>query len=574
MGLRLGLRCFRNLVCVCILGGCLQTAGLGAPQAAAAALYGAGRGYCASAEAGGGALGPSMPTPGGDVYACGPPPVASRGDTGPAIPKFWPITDKGGFQCTELAIRYLYLATDGRTFVNMKSESYWSGAGKDFAASVGAHFDFAGHGEHVDGTPSSALPRVGDILSEIVSPDESYAEANSTARTYGDVGIVRSVSAGAIVLMVENNNGKGLNTIDRHSATHWSINHRYSGFYYTTFRWFSPASVVPQVSMPASPYRYTVYGTPSVAERGAPSLSSDAQHLLPDGNVLYLSCQGAGSNVQGSRLWDRLTNGGWVPDYYVDTPDVGTFSYPVPPCTSPGYWDYTVAPPGPVGELAGPTAKSPTVKTLSAGFTVQVVCTTNGTPVEGTSTWDYLLDRGYVPNAYVHARVADGIPACPDVNPSGKRQNTQTATTTTRPQQVQKVSGATPGTGSPAAVVAAFYTELLVDESVPDACKYLVPSQQQACEAGAALAGPITSTGHIHISAVVIDGDRALVATNGALCQTGSPCLSNNNPRLGLPGNLSGFDAAFTAAIDNDGSHWGAVPCRLESGKWYIDANI
>jgi hypothetical protein len=564
----------RFLLFALLLAGCLQLAGFVDPVPAGAALYGSGRSYCSAAEAGGKPLGPSMPTPAGNVFACGPVPVDGN-DSGPAIPKFWPIRDEGGFQCTELAIRYLYLVTDGRVFVNMKTEVYWSGAGKDFATSVGGHFAFGGVGQHLDGHPSASLPRVGDILSEMVSPNETSREAQDAARTYSDVGVVRSASASQIVLMVENNNDTGLNTIKIHSPTNWSINNPKRGFYYTTFRWFSPTSVIPPVTMPVSPYRYSVYGTSTIAERGTPSVPSAAEHLLPDGNTIYLSCQEAGPSVNGSSVWDKLTNGGWVPDFYVDTPDVGTFSYPVPPCTSPGYWDYTLQAPAPVKELAGPTAKGPPVETLSSGFSVQVVCLTSGTPVSGTTTWDYLRDRGYVSNAYVHAQSSAGIPQCPQVNPTGRLQNKQTGTTTTsRPSSGQKVSGATPGTGSPAAAVAGFYTELLVHESVKDACSYVVPSQQTDCLAGAALAGPVISTGHVQITATVTDVDRALVAMTGSVCQTGSPCIANSNTRLGLPSNLAGFDAAYTAALNNSGYQWGAVPCRSLGGKWYVDANI
>ena len=57
--------------------------------------------------------------------------------------------------------------------------------------------------------------------------------------------LLRSVNAIRIVLLVENNNQKGLNTIDILDSKHWSINSKTGGFYYTTFQWFSPRSTMP-----------------------------------------------------------------------------------------------------------------------------------------------------------------------------------------------------------------------------------------------------------------------------------------------------------------------------------------
>ncbi len=60
--------------------------------------------------------------------------------------------------------------------------------------------------------------------------------------------------------------------------------------------------------------------------------------LLHDGEKVKIVCQAVGEPVSGlggtsSDVWDRLTNGRWVADYYVDTPGVeGAFSPPIPRC--------------------------------------------------------------------------------------------------------------------------------------------------------------------------------------------------------------------------------------------------
>jgi surface antigen len=47
-------------------------------------------------------------------------------------------------------------------------------------------------------------------------------------------------------------------------------------------------------------------------------------------------CQALGQSVSNgyatSAVWDRLTSGGWVSDFYLDTPNIGTWSPPIPRC--------------------------------------------------------------------------------------------------------------------------------------------------------------------------------------------------------------------------------------------------
>ncbi len=66
--------------------------------------------------------------------------------------------------------------------------------------------------------------------------------------------------------------------------------------------------------------------------------------LLHDGDPVKIVCQGVGEPVSGlngtsSDVWDKLTDGRWVADYYVDTPGMeGAFSPPIPRClTGPVY---------------------------------------------------------------------------------------------------------------------------------------------------------------------------------------------------------------------------------------------
>lgn len=56
-----------------------------------------------------------------------------------------------------------------------------------------------------------------------------------------------------------------------------------------------------------------------------------------DGEEIDIVCQAHGENFTGatgisSDIWDKLLSGDWASDYYVDTPQIGIFSPPIPRC--------------------------------------------------------------------------------------------------------------------------------------------------------------------------------------------------------------------------------------------------
>lgn len=109
----------------------------------------------------------------------------------------------------------------------------------------------------------------------------------------------------------------------------------------------TPPAPAPPAPIPPSPppfYVYHVYGTCAdgacgLNERSGPGYSSYAiVGHLSDGNEVDLVCQISGQLVTpnhgtASTVWDKLTNGAYVTDVYVDTPGVGgSFSPPIPSC--------------------------------------------------------------------------------------------------------------------------------------------------------------------------------------------------------------------------------------------------
>lgn len=117
-------------------------------------------------------------------------------------------------------------------------------------------------------------------------------------------------------------------------------------------RWWGPSIVGVAVGFVASPLalgdrgsgvRFTVYGTCldggcGLVQRTGPAAhfpENKARHRLADGTRIEIVCQTKGSPPRGynNRVWDKLTNGHFVSDAFVDTPNrSGGFSEEIPRC--------------------------------------------------------------------------------------------------------------------------------------------------------------------------------------------------------------------------------------------------
>ncbi len=106
----------------------------------------------------------------------------------------------------------------------------------------------------------------------------------------------------------------------------------------------TPQQPPPPPVVPAY-YVYRVYGTCADGAcglyiRSGPGYSNYASiGSLREGDELDIVCQAIGEAVgpspktgNTSSIWDQLTDGGWVSDLYATTPNVGTWSPPIPEC--------------------------------------------------------------------------------------------------------------------------------------------------------------------------------------------------------------------------------------------------
>jgi len=83
-------------------------------------------------------------------------------------------------------------------------------------------------------------------------------------------------------------------------------------------------------------YHVANTGGLSLNVRLAPSLGASVVRSLPAGSPVSIVCQTTGSEVNGvSDIWDELAAGGYISDYYTDTPGVGVFTPGIPQCSTP-----------------------------------------------------------------------------------------------------------------------------------------------------------------------------------------------------------------------------------------------
>jgi len=83
---------------------------------------------------------------------------------------------------------------------------------------------------------------------------------------------------------------------------------------------------------------YKVVSTTGLNERSAPSGSSAKVGNLADGTTVYIECQAGGvsyatgGSPSSDDIWDQLTNGAFVADYWINTKGIGNFSPGIPRC--------------------------------------------------------------------------------------------------------------------------------------------------------------------------------------------------------------------------------------------------
>jgi uncharacterized protein YraI len=161
-------------------------------------------------------------------------------------------------------------------------------------------------------------------------------------------------------------------------------------------------------------FSHRVTSSTALNARSGPSTSySVVATYAPVASVAIL-CQTAGQKIGTTSVWNRLTNGAWVSDYYVSTPSNTTFSAPLQRCTYPGQVTSSTA----LNARTGPgTAYAAAGSPLPPGGLAWVMCQKAGSKVGTTPVWNRLSDGRWVSDYYVSNRSnttwSAPVPRCP-----------------------------------------------------------------------------------------------------------------------------------------------------------------
>lgn len=145
---------------------------------------------------------------------------------------------------------------------------------------------------------------------------------------------------------------------------------------------------------------YRVTSSTSLNARKGPSTSYAVVRSYAPGSSLSVVCQATGQKVGSTRVWNRLTTGAWVTDYYVSTPSSTGFTAALPRCVYPGQVTTSS-----LNARTGPGVSYPvTGSPLRRGALAWVMCQKTGSRVGPTSVWNKLRDGRWVSDYYVSNR--------------------------------------------------------------------------------------------------------------------------------------------------------------------------
>jgi uncharacterized protein YraI len=133
----------------------------------------------------------------------------------------------------------------------------------------------------------------------------------------------------------------------------------------------------------------------ALSARSGPSTSHPVVATYGAGANVRVVCQTYGTKVGTTTVWNKLTSGAYVTDYYVNTPSNTTYSYPIPGCALP--YQTTMS----LSRRSGPSTAYGVVGTLPTGSLAWVTCQRAGSKVGTTSVWNRLTDGSYVTDYYV-----------------------------------------------------------------------------------------------------------------------------------------------------------------------------
>jgi uncharacterized protein YraI len=195
----------------------------------------------------------------------------------------------------------------------------------------------------------------------------------------------------------------------------WSVHQRAKQYhldFQATYGGVTLSIDADSVNAPVATTAFGYLSTATIRARSGPGTSYPVIKVYPAGAGMTVVCQAPGSTVGTTKVWDKLGDGTYVPDYYVNTPSKTTYSPPVTRCLYP----YQVTASTGASERSGPGTSYRITGKLANGALAWVVCQKSGSAVGSTRIWDQISYQHWVSDNYVATPSVTGyskpIPRC------------------------------------------------------------------------------------------------------------------------------------------------------------------
>lgn len=143
-------------------------------------------------------------------------------------------------------------------------------------------------------------------------------------------------------------------------------------------------------------YRHSATAKASLHTRRGPSTSSKVTGTRAPGSAMNVMCQVTGQKVHSSRVWDKLHNGSYVSDYYVNTKSSTGYARAIPRCTYPYQVTASL-----LHQRTGPSTSHKVKGSIPFGGLAYIVCQDRGQKVGKTRVWDKLTNGTWISDHYV-----------------------------------------------------------------------------------------------------------------------------------------------------------------------------
>jgi uncharacterized protein YraI len=183
------------------------------------------------------------------------------------------------------------------------------------------------------------------------------------------------------------------------SNNYWTSGQRakqYRGDHTETYGGVTMAIDNDRFDAPVGAVGFAYQVTSTVSARSGPTTAYPVVATYAAGTTVQVSCQTYGTKVGTTTVWNKLINGFYVTDFYVNTPSNTTYSAPIPGCSLP--FQTTT---GGLSRRSGPGTSYSVLGAMQNGALAWITCQTSGTKVGTTSVWDRLTDGSYVTDYYV-----------------------------------------------------------------------------------------------------------------------------------------------------------------------------